>query len=170
MKLLKTVLVGLLVSGCTASRPSFTEPAADDVSCDFPKRIGFVNDYCSFLTVEEAEKLEKTIIDFNARTGTEIIVVIEDSKKSHARKFHNPCEIAKKWHLGEANKCDDIIIIISEKRKFIDMSYGLETNNKLSNQIRNEVIFKKMIPSFRKKQHYEGLQVGIDYIVQQRTK
>ena len=168
MKLLKIILIAMLVSSCTGSKMSVTEPNADHSNCNFPTRIGFINDYCNFLTAQEIESLEKTIADYYAKTQTEIIIVIEDSKKSHSRKFHCPMNIAKKWQLANVDTFDDIFIVISKKRTYIDLSYGLNANIKLNATDRQRIIYEKMIPSFRKKQYYEGLKNGIAYIIEHR--
>ena len=165
MKLLKILFIGLLLCCFVGCKPSLLEPKADKMSCDFPKRIGFVNDYCNFLTSDETKKLEQTIAGFHAQTGIQIIIVIEDSKKSHSRKFHTPCEISKKWHLDKPENCHDIIIAISRKRTYVDISYGEKISPEITKEDHQIILNKNIIPAFYKKQYYEGLRLAVAYIV-----
>lgn len=168
MNLFRIICIGWLLSTVAGCKPSLLEPQADNISCHFPERIGFVNDYCNFLSADEAKKLEQTIADFHTQTGTEIIIVIEDSKKSHAKKFHTPCEISKKWHLDQTENCDDIFIAISRKRAYVEISYGEKISLKITKEDLQIILNKNIIPAFRKKQYYEGLRLAVAYIVSHR--
>ena len=150
------------IVGC---KPSLCEPNADKKSCEFPKRIGYVNDYCNFLTDEERKLLEASIAEFHANTGTEIIVVVEDSKRSHSRKFHCPLGIAQEWQLAAPEKFDDFMIVISRKRTYVDFAYGLKFNHKLTPQEHTHLLYEIIVPAFKRKAYYEGLRLGIDYFI-----
>lgn len=160
---IKIAVLGLLMtlSGC---KPSLLEPEATDASCDFPARVGYVNDYCHLLTDGQRAKLKQSIADFHAKTGSQIIIVVEDSKKSHSKKFHTPCEISKKWHLGQPENCDDIIIAISRKRTFIDISYGLNQKLKVSKEEHRHILKDLLVPAFTDKHYYDGLQSAVDFL------
>jgi uncharacterized protein len=165
MRLFRILLIGLLISSVVSCKPSLCEPNAENQSCDFPKRIGYVNDYCNFLDAEEIQKLEQTIADFNAKTGTEIIIVVEDSKKSHSRKFHCPKGIAQEWKLGPPERFDDFLIVISKKRTYVDFAYGLKFNHKLTPEEHHYLLHNIILPAFKRKAYYDGLRQAVDYFI-----
>lgn len=165
----KIILLGLLLSVFVGCKPSLCEPDADNKSCNFPTKIGYVNDYCNFLTADERAKLEQSIANFKAQTGTEIIIVVEDSKMSHSRKFHCPQGIANEWQLGAPEKFDDFLIVVSRKRAYVDFTYGLKFNHKLTPEEHNHLLYKIIVPAFKRKKYHEGLQLGIDYFISHQT-
>jgi len=152
MKLLQILFIGFLFSivTCCKSTPSVCEPTADDTHCDFPKRNGFINDYCNFLTADEIKNLERIAQNYFVQTGTQIIVVIEDSKKSHSRKFHCPTGVMGQWKL-DCNSFDDVLIVISKRRH-------------------KNILHKNILPAFYRKQYYNGLRRGMAYIIEHRKK
>ena len=169
MKSLKILFVGLLMVLFGSCKPSLPEPKANNRSCNFPDRIGFVNDYVNLLTAEEIERLEQTIANFSAKTGTEIIIVVEDSKKSHSRKFHCPQGIAHQWKLATPDKFDGFLIAISKKRNYVDFTYGLKFNHKLTPKEHNNLLYEIVLPAFKRKAYYDGLQLGIDYFISRQA-
>lgn len=169
MKLLQILFIGFLfsiVTGCK-STPSVCEPTADDTHCDFPKRNGFINDYCNFLTADETKNLERIAQNYFAQTGTQIIVVIEDSKKSHSRKFHCPMGVMGQWKL-DCNRFDDVLIVISKRRHYVDFNYGINADSRLTAEDRKNILRKNILPAFYRKQYYDGLRRGIAYIIEHR--
>lgn len=166
LKIICIVLFLTTLSGC---KPALCEPEADNKTCNFPKRTGHVNDFCLFLTDAERDKLEATMADYHAKTGTQIIVVVEDSKKTHSRKFHCPQAIAVEWKLGAPENFDGFLIAISRKRTYVDFSYGLKFNHKLNPDQHNHLLYEIMVPAFKRKAYYEGLQRGTDYFISCQT-
>lgn len=163
MKYFKILFIILLTAPFTGCKPSLTEPEAGKKLCHFPNRVGFVNDYCAFLTVDERVKLERSIAGFHTQTGTEIIIVIEDSKKPHSRKFHCPQGIAQQWKLGPPEKFNDFLIVVSRKRKYVDFSYGLKFNRLLTPEQHNHLLYKIILPAFRRKAYCDGLHQAVEY-------
>lgn len=161
----KILFIGLLIATCMSCKPSMCEPNADNKSCDFPKRTGYVNDYCHLLTDQERSQLEATVAGFHAQTGTQIMIVVEDSKKSHSRKFHCPQGIALEWQLAAPQNFDDFLIVISKKRKFVDFAYGLQFNHKLTPEEHRHLLREIILPAFKRKAYYEGLRLGVAYFI-----
>lgn len=169
MKLRQTLLLGFLFAVCIGckSTPALCEPIPDDTTCHFPKRIGFINDYCNFLTADEIKNLELISANYFAQTGTEIIVVIEDSKKSHSKKFHCALGVMQQWQL-DAKTFDGVLIVISRKRHYVDFNYGINGDTQLTVEDRKNILRKNIIPAFNRKQYCDGLRRGIAYIVSHR--
>jgi len=169
MKLFQIVGIGFLLAACIGckSTPAVCEPEADDLSCHFPKRTGFINDYCHFLTPDEVKNLELIASNYFTQTGTEIIVIIEDSKRSHSRKFHCAAALTQQWQL-EPKTFDDVLIVISKKRHYVDFNYGIRADYRLTVEDRRVILREKILPAFNRRQFYEGLRHGMAYIIAHR--
>ena len=169
MKLFQILFIGFLLAVCTGckSMPALCEPAADDTTCHLPERVGFINDYCNFLSTDEIKNLELIAKNYFAKTGTEIIVVIEDSKKSHSKKFHCPMGVMGQWKL-DCDSFDDVLIVISKRRHYVDFNYGINADSRLTADDRKNILHKNILPAFNKKQYYDGLRRGIAYIIEHR--
>lgn len=169
MKYIKAIiLVGLVAFffGCK-SIPSLCEPAASLETCNLPETTGFINDYCHFLTDEERNHLETIVSNNFAKTGTKIILIIEDSPKAHSLKFHNYPYLVPK--LGyNLQTFDDVLMIVSRKRRYVDINYGYNGQLRFSPEDHRVVLRKIILPLFNQKKYFEGLNRGINYIIEHR--
>lgn len=169
MKLFHILFIGFLFTTCLGckSTPALCEPAADDTTCHFPERIGFINDYCAVLSEDEIRNLERIIQNYFTQTGTQIIVVVEDSEKSHSKKFHCPMGVMGQWKL-DCDRFDDVLIVISKRRHYVDINYGINADSRLTVQDRKNILHKNILPAFYRRQYYNGLRRGIAYIIEHR--
>ncbi|MBS7787610.1 TPM domain-containing protein [Flavobacterium sp. CYK-55] len=149
------------------SVPSICEPSGSLETCNLPERKGFVNDYCNFLTDEERNNLEAIVSNYFNKTNTKIIIIIEDSPKAHSLKFHNyACLVPKLGY--NLQTFDDVLMVVSKKRKYVDINYGLRSGNHFSADDHRIVQRKNILPLFDQKKYFEGLKRGINYIIEHR--
>lgn len=115
------------------------------------------------LSAAEEHTLNQKLIDYEAKTSTQIVVVIIDSLFSE-----DPNMLAAnwghKWGVGQEDADNGLVVIMStgDRRIAIQNGYGLEEYMTDANSKR--VIDNFIIPYFKQGQFYEGFDHGIDAI------
>lgn len=134
------------------------------ISCDYSaeiqdlKRDFWVRDYANILTNDEIFKLAKLLYSHEKTTGVELILITTPKLKN---------ETIKKFSLRHARKIGagkpglnngGLIVIALEDKKFrIETGYGLEWP---IGDEKCHTIIKQMIPYFRQKKYYQGINAG----------
>ena len=122
---------------------------------EFPRPIGFVNDFAEIFSNGFKSKLEKDLSDFEKETSTEIAVVTIRSLKADSIDNY-AVRLFEQWKIGKKDKDNGLLLLIAknERKIKIEVGYGLEpvvTDGRAGRIIRAE-----MRPAF-KKGNYEQL-------------
>ena len=103
------------------------------VACDkssyaqYPKPVGFVNDFAGVMQNSNREQLENILRQFRDNTGIEIIVVtVRDMGGLDENTY--AIELFKEWGIGSKERNDGLLILVAEqeRRLRIEVGYGLE--------------------------------------------
>lgn len=126
-----------------------------------------VNDYTNTLTVDEIKQLEQKLVAYNDTTSTQIaIVILPNLCGGDANML--AVEIAHKWGIGQANKDNGCIILMSmeegNRKIAIQNGYGLEEY--ITDGITKRIIEQIIIPEFKQNNYYAGLNNGTTAIMQ----
>ncbi len=123
-----------------------------------PPRL--VNDFTNTLTSKETRALEKKLVRFNDTTSNQITVVMVNSLDGYsAAEF--AIEIGLNWKVGQKKFDNGIVVLVVPKtsstkgQAFIAVGYGLEPA--IPDAIAKRIVNNEMIPSFRQKDYYGGL-------------
>ncbi len=127
-----------------------------------------VNDFVGVLSSGEKQQLETKLRAFTQKTSTAIVIAIVKDLEGMDRADYS-IRLAQKWGVGQKGKDNGILIMVkptgsSGRRKaFIAVGYGLE--GVLPDAIANRIVNNEMIPYFKHGKYYQGLNAGIDVIM-----
>jgi uncharacterized protein len=154
LALLGTLLISCLVQAEIPGRPD-------------PPRL--VNDFAGILNQTEYNNLESKLEQFARETSTQIVVVTVPDLEGYDPGDY-AFRLGEKWGVGQQGKDNGLIILIKPKtareqgRIFIATGYGLESV--LPDAVVNgAIIDNEMIPYFKAGNYYQGVEKGIDVIM-----
>jgi len=132
-------------------------------SLDIPTLTTFVTDNAKILTNDQKNTLEKTLKDFEISTTNQVLVLTIDNLGGDSIENYS-VEVAKKNKIGQVEKNNGILIVISKEDRTIriEVGYGLEeflTDAKSSYIIRNIIT-----PEFKTGNYYNGISKGVEEI------
>lgn len=157
-----TILLFFISSGIFAQSLDKYIPAK-------PSPAKLVNDYLGLLTTDQQGALEKKLVAYDDSTSTQIAVVtIGDIGGNDLSEF--AIELGRKWGVGgkENNNGVVLAVLIDEKRNkrnvFIATGYGLE--GAIPDFTAKSIIENEILPNFKTKDLYRGLDEGVTAIMQ----
>jgi uncharacterized protein len=133
---------------------------------DVPTRpTGFVEDYASMLTSEQAVNLETKLEAFEKNTTNEIAVVTISSLDGDT--IENVAqEIFTKWGIGKKDKNNGVLFLISlaDRKTRIHTGYGVEGDltDLGTSYIQSEVV----TPAFKNGDYYGGINIAVDKMIE----
>lgn len=131
------------------------------------KYDGPVTDLAGLLSKSEEQQLEQKIIDYRDKSTNEIGILIVQSLDGMAIEDFS-YSVFKSWGIGAKGKNNGVLMVIAldEKRTRLEVGYGLEpdlTDIESSRLIRKDA---PMSDFFRQGKFAEGINAGIDGIIQ----
>jgi uncharacterized protein len=159
--------VWLLFSLCNSS---FGQRATDTQSQEkslkgLPEYVGYVNDFENILTDKQEKELSEVIRRFEKRTSNQIAIITVDSITPYTNMKGYATNLANKWGVGQKDKNNGLLIVVSSKLRQTRIATGLGTEKVLTDQICQRIIDEQMIPFFKKGEYYKGLQEGLTELI-----
>lgn len=148
----------LFVTCFTLQAQDFPEPMT-------PKRL--VNDFTSFLTSDEQNQLERTLLSYYDTTSTEIAVVTVPSLNGYEVNDY-ATRLFNKWGIGGAKGNNGVLILLKPKtaeergQAYILTGYGME--GVLPDAVCNRIVDNEMIPRLQKGENFEAVSVAANTI------
>lgn len=111
----------------------------------------------------EQQALNRKLIDYEAKTSTQIALVIIDSLYDEDPNYL-AAQWGHKWQVGQGDADNGLVILMStgDRKIAIQNGYGLEEY--MTDARSKQIIDNFIIPYFRQTQYYEGFDHGIDAI------
>jgi uncharacterized protein len=128
-----------------------------------PKLDARVTDLTGTLTAEQQSALEDKLAAFEARKGTQIVVLIVPT--THPEEIEQySIRVVEQWKIGRAHVDDGVMLIVAknDRRVRIEVGYGLE--GALPDAIANRIITETIRPLFAQNDFYGGINAGVDQI------
>ena len=129
-----------------------------------PPLTGRVTDQTATLTPEQHADLERTLEAFEARKGSQVVVLIVSSTAPETIEQY-ALRVAEKWKPGRKNVDDGALLVVAKNDRAlrIEVGYGLEgaLNDATSKRIISEII----VPRFRQGDYFGGIAAGVDRIL-----
>lgn len=125
---------------------------------DLPTPNGYVNDFAGVLN--NPQSLEKQLASFEKETSNQIAVVtVSDLAETTIEDY--AVRLFAKWGIGQEEKDNGVLVLIApnQRQVRIEVGYGLE--GALPDTIANQIIQKKMIPSFKQGNFQQGIEQGV---------
>ncbi len=131
---------------------------------EIPEMRGPVNDLAGILSANERTELDSYLSTVNDQTGVQVAVLTVRSLEGASIEDFS-MRVAEKWKLGQADKDNGALLVISlEDRAIrIEVGYGLEQS---LTDIKCGLIIRSVIaPLFRSGQYGQGIIAGAKNVV-----
>lgn len=155
------LIFGLLVS--TLSLDSCKgQDTSNTTRQEFPKAIGWINDFEDIFTEDQEENLEKLIKELNTTTDIQIAVVTLDSFYTSLDSFEQyTLDLGNYWGIGEMGMDNGILVAICNGYRIIRIHNGYGIEKLISDEETKKVLDEFFIPYFRQGKYYEGTVAGL---------
>ena len=123
-----------------------------------------VNDFAGILSSDEKQFLEDKLVAFNDSTSTQIAIVTVSSLGDYEVADYAD-RLAEKWAIGRKGKNNGVLILIGlqDRKATIRTGYGLEEF--IPDVTANRIIQRDVVPFFKQKKYYQGLDKATDTII-----
>lgn len=130
----------------------------------YPSYSGFVNDYTNTLSKEEVQKLETKIKEYETQTTNQIAIALVKTTEPESIEEYS-IHLADKWKPGQKGKDNGILMLFAmdDRKMRIEVGRGLEGS--LTDLQATRIIDDVMVPEFKNKNYYSGINKGIDRII-----
>ena len=129
-----------------------------------PALTARVTDQTGTLTAEQKASLERVLQQFEARKGSQIVVLVVPTTAGEAIEQF-ALRAAERWQPGRKKIDDGVLLVVAKDDRAlrIEVGYGLEgaLNDATAKRIVSEVI----VPQLRKGDFYAGIAAGVDRII-----
>jgi uncharacterized protein len=129
-----------------------------------PPMGAWVTDRTATLTDEQKTALEQTLRSFEARKGSQVVVLIVPSTAPETIEQY-ALRVAEEWKPGRKNVDDGAILVVAKDDRAlrIEVGYGLE--GALTDADSKRIISEIIVPRFRQGDYYGGITAGVDRIL-----
>jgi uncharacterized protein len=130
-----------------------------------PALAGHVTDQTGTLSSDQKATLEQTLTSFEARKGTQLVVLMVATTAPEAIEQY-ALRVAEKWKPGRKKVDDGVILLVAKDDRTlrIEVGYGLE--GALSDIVSKRIISETILPRFKQGDFYGGVQTGTEKIIQ----
>ena len=132
---------------------------------NFPKPVGWVNDFEHVFTEKQFQKIEKTLSDYERKTSKEIVVVSLSTIDTITDFNEYALSLSNEWGVGKKKSNNGLTIVFSKSLRKIRICTGLGTEKILTDNICKQIIDEIFIPHFKAGNYYEGVEKGISKII-----
>lgn len=131
---------------------------------DYPRPIGYVNDFAEILSEETKKALESKLLKYKKETTIEIVVVTVSSLEGYTKEAYT-LGLAEEWGVGDKEKDNGIVLLVApnEREMRIEVGYGMEPD--LPDGVAGRIIRNIIIPHFKDDDMPGGIIAGIDAII-----
>ncbi|MEM9174310.1 MAG: TPM domain-containing protein [Myxococcota bacterium] len=137
-------------------------PTAAEVTV--PTLSSRVVDGAGLLDAATAQRLRRTLADYETATGHQVVVLTLPTLDGEAIEAFG-IRVAEAWKIGTAEFDDGVIVIVAarDRRVRIEVGYGME--GVLPDALAARIIDEVMIPEFRGGRMGAGILAGVDAIL-----
>ena len=130
----------------------------------FPELTGRVVDNAQILTTSQKSTLSSILENHEKETSNQIVIVTLKSLADYDIADYG-YQLGRYWKIGQENKNNGILLIISmsDKKIRIEVGYGLEGS--LTDKTSHEIIEYIIKPEFRTSNFYNGIKKATDAII-----
>ena len=127
----------------------------------YPKPNGAVADFEQIFTAQEISALEDKLTDYKTNSNKEVIIVTVNAIEPYQEIIVFGHDLLKAWNSEISKKEDGLLIIISITLRELSIISGKETSKKVTDEICQKVINTSIIPEFKNKKYYTGIDIGL---------
>ena len=129
-----------------------------------PPLKSHITDLTGTLTKTETAQLEQQLANFEAKKGSQIVVLIVPSTQPETIEQYS-IRVVEAWKLGRKGIDDGVLLLVAKNDRTlrIETGYGLE--GALPDAIARRIIDEGITPKFKHGNFFGGLQTGIRQII-----
>ena len=133
------------------------------LALEVPYLAGRVNDLADTLSPAARERIEKTLVELEAKTGAQLVVLTIPSLEGEAIEAFS-VRVAQTWKLGRKGVDDGVLFLIAknDRQMRIEVGYGLEA--RLTDALTRQILDEQVRPRFRSGDFDGGVEAGVDAI------
>ena len=123
-----------------------------------------VTDRTGTLTDSERAALETKLANYEAQTGTQIVVLIVPSTNPEPIEAYS-IRVAEAWKIGRKGQDNGVVFLVAknDRKMRLEVGYGLE--GVLTDAMSRRIISDDVAPKFRDNQFAAGIDAGVDRII-----
>jgi uncharacterized protein len=131
-----------------------------------PKPAKYFNDYARVVSPQTAERLNRTLEDFERQTSSQIVVAIFPKLPVDAALEDFAVRAFQAWKVGQEGKDNGAVLFIfrDDRKMHIEVGYGLE--GAIPDLIAKRIIDNEISPRFRAGDFDGGLIAGVNALLQ----
>jgi len=129
-----------------------------------PELSARVTDRTATLDQAAVASLEERLAEFEARTGSQIAVLVISTTQPEAIEQY-ALRVVEAWRLGRDNVDDGALLLVAldDRNVRIEVGYGLE--GALTDLVSRRIISESIVPSFRSGDIPGGIELGVDRMI-----
>lgn len=130
-----------------------------------PAPAHYFNDYANVVSTATAQRLNKTLEDFERATSSQILVVVFPKMQSDSSIEDYTVRMAQSWKVGQKGKDNGAVlfVFIQDRKMFLQVGYGLE--GALPDALCKRIIEDEIKPHFKAGDFDGGLSAGVKAIL-----
>ena len=131
-----------------------------------PKPAAYFNDYAGIVSSSTAQRLNRTLEDFEKATSSQIVVAVFPKMQSDSSLEDYAHRVFEAWGAGQKNKNNGAIlfVFVRDHRMRIEVGYGLE--GALPDAVAKRIIEDEIAPFFKQGNYDQGLTTGVTALLQ----
>lgn len=136
------------------------------VGQDFPKpnKNRAVQDYIGLLSLSENNRLNSKLKAFEDTTSTAIVVAIINTTGGDNISLY-ATELAQNWGIGQEGKDNGVLLLIAQEDREMTIQTGYGVQEYLTDAESKLIIENLILPKFKNKAYYSGIDDGTDAII-----
>jgi uncharacterized protein len=142
--------------------PGFRLSAAEVIP---PTPTKFFNDYANVVSAATADRLNRTLEDFERETSSQILVAVFPKMQSDSSIEDYTVRVARAWKAGQKEKNNGAVlfVFVQDRKMFVQVGYGLE--GALPDAICKRIIAEQIAPRFKVGDFDGGLSAGVASLI-----
>lgn len=131
-----------------------------------PPRL--VNDLAGIFSIEQANLLERRLVQFNDTSSTQIAIVTLNDLGGYA-VGDLAVRIGEEWGVGQKGFNNGVLVLVKPKdgremgEVFIATGYGLE--GVIPDAMARRIVENEMVPHFKAGDYYGGVNAGVEALI-----
>lgn len=155
---MKTIRLILIISLCLFFLATIA------LADEYPKAVGFVNDFAQVLSKDAAKKLNSELISFEKETSVEIVVVTVTSLDGQDIKSYT-IGLATNWGVGKRDKNNGIVLLVAPKERKMRIQTASGIKSILTDSKAEEIRDSVILPRFKAGNMAQGIIEGTQTIM-----
>lgn len=132
---------------------------------DRPSFIPPVIDSTKTLSGEQYDKLYEKLKNYSDSTSTEMLVMIVNTTQGEAA-WKYAFDIADTWKIGQAGKDNGLVMLVAIEDRDVFIQTGPGLQHLLTDELTKRIIENEVIPEFKQKDYYAGIDNATTAIMQ----